>query len=437
MSVLFTPNSAAPPEAGGPTGAAFRAAQVVLGAALTLSFFHDRPAVGALLALLAGLTLLLLLGRSWRSLHSRRLPAAVGLFTTWAVVSWSWSAAPDGSVFALVSLVAAVITGVGAGLVLTLGQIGGTALGVVKIVVVATLLSVVLFPAWATAPPPLDPVAGWHGLFTHKNGLGAFLVLAFIALALLPTRHRFAWLAAVGILLIGSQSSTAVAICALIAVVLVLRSVLVGTRSPAARTAVMGSTATLLVGLVLATTQRPELALDALGRGSTLSGRTEIWSAVARRVSERPLVGWGWGGVWRDGTEPTLSIWREARFEAFYAHNGYLDVLLQVGAVGLVLLLVALIRIVWHLRSQLGRSAPMWATLTALALAVSALSESAPFTGGTGLVLISALSTAALNVAHAAPPGRGVEPFTTPSHPHVRGAIPARTTGPRAQRNHV
>ena len=111
----------------------------------------------------------------------------------------------------------------------------------------------------------------------------------------------------------------------------------------------------------------------------------------------RPLQGWGWGGVWTEESQPTLEMWREARFQAFYAHNGYLDVLLQVGAVGGALL--ASIVLITAARLVMLRARPLavWGVLLLLTLCLSAFSESGPFISAPGLFFIFLLAALTVN----------------------------------------
>lgn len=69
---------------------------------------------------------------------------------------------------------------------------------------------------------------------------------------------------------------------------------------------------------------------SALGRDATLTDRTEIWAAVIPRVSQHPWLGVGHGSFW------TTQQRRLAQGTP-HAHNGYLDILLEEGVVGLAL----------------------------------------------------------------------------------------------------
>jgi O-antigen ligase len=84
---------------------------------------------------------------------------------------------------------------------------------------------------------------------------------------------------------------------------------------------------------------------------ATLTQRTELWFYLQRNIMAHPLLGSGWGAFWDTGAEinpinAPLGSW-VLKPEINTAHNGYLDVWLQVGLVGLVLQLVVLLRFFW------------------------------------------------------------------------------------------
>lgn len=74
---------------------------------------------------------------------------------------------------------------------------------------------------------------------------------------------------------------------------------------------------------------------SSLGRDATLTGRTGIWAGLLPSVEGQPILGCGFGGFW---TPLTLEIHEEKE-----AHNGYLDVLLGLGIVGLLLTVMFLL----------------------------------------------------------------------------------------------
>jgi len=66
---------------------------------------------------------------------------------------------------------------------------------------------------------------------------------------------------------------------------------------------------------------------SSLGRDETLTGRTKTWAELAPIVSSQPLVGSGFGTFWTSA--------RREFHQMSNGHNGYLDTLLELGAVGL------------------------------------------------------------------------------------------------------
>ncbi len=76
-----------------------------------------------------------------------------------------------------------------------------------------------------------------------------------------------------------------------------------------------------------------------VGRDPSLTGRTNIWQAVLS-TNTNPLVGTGYESFWLGPR--LLQVWKLAG-PVTEAHDGYLDVYLNLGVVGLVLLTILLI----------------------------------------------------------------------------------------------
>ena len=98
----------------------------------------------------------------------------------------------------------------------------------------------------------------------------------------------------------------------------------------------------LAVG-VLGLIYRAEL-FEMLGRSSDASGRFYIWGEVLDLIWEKPLEGWGWIGYWIPGVEPFEGLIVINGVPMYQAHNAYLDTWLQLGLIGLVLLVWLLIQ---------------------------------------------------------------------------------------------
>jgi len=75
------------------------------------------------------------------------------------------------------------------------------------------------------------------------------------------------------------------------------------------------------------------------GRDPTLTGRTDfIWSQLLPVAFQNPVLGVGYGGYWVN----SFLVLNE-KLSVNQAHNGYLDVFLELGFVGLILLAIVII----------------------------------------------------------------------------------------------
>jgi O-antigen ligase len=94
---------------------------------------------------------------------------------------------------------------------------------------------------------------------------------------------------------------------------------------------------------ILALIYRVEL-FDMLGRSADASGRFYIWGEVLNLIWEKPIEGWGWIGYWVPGVEPYEGLIVINGVPMYQAHNAYLDIWLQLGIIGLALLIWLLLQ---------------------------------------------------------------------------------------------
>jgi exopolysaccharide production protein ExoQ len=82
--------------------------------------------------------------------------------------------------------------------------------------------------------------------------------------------------------------------------------------------------------------------LPAVGKDVTLSERTVIWSAVWTEILKQPILGYGYGAFWTGLQGPSLNIVIISGWALAQAQNGFLDMWLQVGVGGVLLILLAI-----------------------------------------------------------------------------------------------
>ena len=185
------------------------------------------------------------------------------------------------------------------------------------------------------------------GVTTHKNSLGGLCAFsAFILLwatlrkwrsgKLLKNKsHAFADALIIGLALFllhgygGSYSATSIAVLIVGVVSLLILSIAENlTRFTATHLkAVMISI--ILIVILFGTLLLPTVT-SFLGREESLTGRTLIWQSILDVASRNYLLGVGYGGFW--GFENQIT----SEYRVDQSHNGYLEIYLQIGMVGIV-----------------------------------------------------------------------------------------------------
>lgn len=184
----------------------------------------------------------------------------------------------------------------------------------------------------------------WRGLWYEKNQMGAVMVIgATASAACLATPGQKRLMPAVTLLLssvlvLATQSKTSL-LC------LVLGLGTVGgfwamRRGGPAFAVVAVWVAVVAGGLGVYIWDTHSVAvLEALGKDPSLTGRTDIWDSLMRRVAERPWTGYGYGAFWGREGESAPADWvrKETQWPVPNAHNGWIDLLVQLGWPGAVM----------------------------------------------------------------------------------------------------
>ncbi|MEZ3160032.1 O-antigen ligase family protein [Microbacterium sp. BWT-B31] len=305
----------------------------------------------------------------------RRLPWFVVAYVAWAALSITWSAWPAVSAFTWLLLAITSLQGLFVGAVLTWREVVKALASALKWVMALSLafeLWVSLFVGGPILPgfvipeePAADPILYWsrdnlldggriQGIMGNANLLGPVALLAIIVFAIriaarAPRRAiLWIWIAVSAYLLVRAASATAYLAAAAVVVVLVTILLMRTTRRPGERTKYYVAYALVAVGAGLALLLLREKILDALGRSADLTGREDIWSAVLQRAAQRPFAGWGFATPWVT-TDPAFDGWIiDHGVSVMQAHNMWIDVLMQLGVVGLGILILLYAAFTWR-----------------------------------------------------------------------------------------
>jgi exopolysaccharide production protein ExoQ len=189
------------------------------------------------------------------------------------------------------------------------------------------------------------------GLFQHKNIMGGMMVFAILTMFLAKPKGIPAWLrntSLIGacLLLVLSNSATAiVTMVVCIAMYPILHLIRVSGKKtlplwiPLVPVVAMGG---YLVALNLG------FLAEATGRSATLTGRIPMWNAVLSAIGRHPWLGYGYDVFWHNYSIDLAKMKYTLQFLPFHAHNGYLDILLSIGVVGLVVFLGGFVTYAWR-----------------------------------------------------------------------------------------
>lgn len=249
---------------------------------------------------------------------------------------------------------------------------------------VAAVLSIffaLVFPGIGTTQD-----GSWQGVFYPKNTLGRIMCLgmfSYIFVAIGQKRRRFAPVLMIllcGGLLLLSRSATALVASLLLLLVIWLRRVLYW---PARRLIVTGAVlAVVAIPVMSWSMAHMSDILGVFGRDQTATGRLPLWHAVRTEISDRPLLGYGYAAFW---TSSDADYWRkQLDWDAPNAHNGFLEMALGVGIVGLGIFLMGLLRNVrlgFRIARESGRIEAAWPLFFFAFCIVYNLTESTLFGG--------------------------------------------------------
>ena len=187
----------------------------------------------------------------------------------------------------------------------------------------------------------------WNGVFPHKQQLGQAMFLGVLALGWL-TVHSKGWYRTgccaaialcIGVLAMARSETSVVSVLAIPPMALAMRA---AATSGVARLWAVYVMSILAIVMILALTVDLSSIMEMFGRDATLTGRAPLWGLLLEIVAEQPFTGYGYGAFWLAHNPLVIRVIAVSGWYVPEAHNGYIDVMLQVGVPGLILALAML-----------------------------------------------------------------------------------------------
>lgn len=239
------------------------------------------------------------------------------------------------------------------------------------------------------------------GIYAQKNGLAFVLVIGVITTLFQENKttaevvQRFLLLCLFSIDLWLAQSSAGIAI-ATISVFLRLFA-FQWLRKPTATRQILaiGVMIGLPIAMIMAF-QSLSWILEFFGKDPTISSRTVRWMVLIDAWKDRPWLGYGWGAF---ATDPTIADSQHYLYKhvATNTQNGYLQVLAELGVVGSVLFVLAILSVVKpavHSLMSATRVTDIWPAVMLLAVLINNGFEQG--TRGAQLVMFSLVAALVL-----------------------------------------
>jgi O-antigen ligase len=299
------------------------------------------------------------------------------LVVGFAVLSVSWSELPEITISRSIALVGTTIFGI---------YLANRYTPKEQIVLLGhTFLAIVLLSiAFAVALPQYGIMGAihagaWRGIYSHKNDLGRLMALSAVIFLMQPrssgsniaeefqsnfinsrkhSKRRkftaygfeggkkpnllwgigrnlpiyFGFLMSVLLLLLARSSGAIVNLIVMMTVLIVFKiTKLTSNQRFFTILALLLTIASVAVFVI----PDPEVLFASMGKSSDLSGRSDLWDILFDMLSKTPLLGFGYAAFWEKYKEVLAPY--NGGWAAPDAHNGYLDMALSVGFIGLFL----------------------------------------------------------------------------------------------------
>ncbi|MBN9213871.1 MAG: ligase [Microbacterium sp. SCN 70-200] len=304
-----------------------------------------------------------------------RLPWFAALYVAWAVASLTWTAYPSATLLTLGLLLATTVQAMFVGSVLTWRELVRAIASALKWILALSIVfelwvSLVwggpVLPEFVRPDGPVDdPIVYWsrdnlfeggriQGLFGNANLLAVVALLGMIIFAVRWASHAprrpllVGWFALAAVLFVRAGSATAWLTAGTVVVVLVTVLLMRTSTRAGGRTRYYIAYAVVGLGGLTALWLTRDSIFTLLGRSSDLTGREGIWADVWAKAIEHPVIGWGFSTPWVP-TDAFFDGWITDHGQTvMQAHNMWLDVFFQLGAIGLVLIVLTVAAFVWR-----------------------------------------------------------------------------------------
>ena len=271
------------------------------------------------------------------------------LFLAYATVSLLWTVYLPATLYKLIFLIFSSLAGAYLAVRYQVRGVLNALCWVGAVFAILSLLVIVNFPLIGIMQN--RPFIGsWVGIFWHRNHTGnlfAFFSMLFLLRIVMDgeaSRIRKLLFAVLYLLsaamVFGSRSATGVIVYLFLHFAAFLTIFWLRVRERLKPWHYYLAGALLLAGFLIFITNTA-FFFGLLGRSANMTGRIPLWQDLFSRVyMQEPVLGYGYGALWMQKSfRIAMQIQHGWPYQVYFADNGFFDILLNTGLVGLLLFL--------------------------------------------------------------------------------------------------
>ncbi len=255
-------------------------------------------------------------------------------------------------------------------------QLAGSFLTIINVIIIASYRNIIrvlkiisilylaiTYFSGILIPEAIDDTFGtWRGIELQKNGLGQAGVLLFNLSLFFHTNvtsrlsrlinYSISILAAGAVILSGSSTNT-------LGLILVIGILTLFYSDKIFAVLGLGRTVSFVIvffmtlsGLLTYFLSSDLMAIvpGLFGKDTSLTGRDAIWLFLGSEIEKQPWFGYGYGTYWILGTGLIDTFLYNVGWKVNTAHNGYVEIILQLGFIGIIAFLILIIVYVYRIR---------------------------------------------------------------------------------------
>lgn len=303
---------------------------------------------------------ILIIGQRKRFIYVATRDVFLLLLIIAAVISVTWSVAPEKTQVIARSLSLTTLFGVYLATRYTPKELMQLILLVSSISVFLSLIFALTIPSYGTHI--VDGVLCWRGVFKHKNYLALMMAVSaslFLINALYSEpKYR-------GFLLTGTVISLSILLLTrgMSSISLFISSLLLlpiyKILKQYYKLQVFLLTTFVLISSSIVTgilSNLETIVVDIMGKDLGGNGRDVLWSYLLQRGFEKPWLGYGYSGFWYNYDEAfgvAANTWLNALESLGHAHSGFVELFLHLGVLGVSLMVLSFLTTIIRLTALL------------------------------------------------------------------------------------